>query len=132
MKKIMRTGLCALAIALAAAPVAYAGQTYDAGLEVKSQAIFRKKEKDAVPQETPVNAPAAPERTTPAETEGRGGSFVDMADVNRPFYRHNLPGTTPSQTTVAPVSIPGEVAPTSPNAPATTVPATAPSTTNPA
>ena len=94
MRRIITTGLCVLALGLAVAPATYANQS-DFDQNVETVAILRKKDKkekqEKPVQDTPANAPATPEKTSPAGTpeSNRGAGFVELADVNRPFQRNN-------------------------------------------
>jgi len=140
MKKIIVAGICALALGLVV-PSVYVGQTVEQSQTTETVSIFRKKEKNRqegeTPQDTPTNAPAVPTRTTPAETPetNKGTSFVEVADVNRPFYRkHNyVPETgNPQNNMQQPVTLAAEIAPQAPtNQPNQTAPNTSPNNAPP-
>lgn len=149
MKKFIVTGICALALGLAA-PIVSVSQTLESDLmhNVETVALFRKKDKKKENVETQENAPAnapLPEKTTPAPTQApesnKGTQFVEIADINRPFYRkHNyVPETNDNRNNNEggqPVTIPAEINPQNPqepstspaNVPPSSVPATVPNT----
>ena len=124
MKRILTTGLCVLALGLAVPSVIYAAEAVS---NVETVAIFRKKDKAAPTQnqDVPSNAPAVPAPDpTPAPRQeespesNQGGIFVEIADLDRPFYRHNTPNTpnnnnnnnqAPENGTVEPTPLPGEL-----------------------
>jgi hypothetical protein len=94
MKKFITTGLCVLALGLSFAHVANAAEMPEIDQNAVVAGFFRKKDKGAAPEapkeDIPANVP--PEEQAPAEDaaptekpeQSNEGSFVDLADLNRP------------------------------------------------